>query len=251
MATIAESGKGRARRAVRAGPHGGEAAELTFVLNRAWRITTISPALAARWGLRLSRARKIDWRAEKLLPSGAFAAIDSALAGGEPVKFEWRAILEPGRSMSAEIRPDRDGVEMRLWETGGEVTPPHSTAQDQRTEVAVLDQQGDILGINEAWRTAYPQLEPWTFGVGRRYVDVCRRIIRDADLFRVAPQLAAVIAQGAPSFKFNCEIATHHGLRWRRGRIERIKLLGAPHYLVSHENLAEILRETLKLRPAA
>jgi len=224
---------------------------LTFALNRAWRITTISPALAARWGLRLSRASKIDWRAEKLLPSGAFAAIDSALADGEPVKFEWRAILQPGRRMSAEIRPDRDGVAMRLWETGGEATPSQSMPSEQPTEGSVLDEQGDILGINGAWRTAYPQLEPSTFGVGRRYVDVCRRIIRDADLFRVAPQLAAVIAQGAPSFRFNCEIATHYGLRWRQVRVERIKLLGAPHYLASHEDLAEIVRKTLKLRPAA
>ena len=116
---------------------------------------------------------------------------------------------------------------------------------DSRTEqVAVLDQDGVIIAVNEAWqRFAAENDAPdaAVLAVGLSYLDVCRRNPDDAEgssAMQALDGIHSVLSGAAP--EFSMEYACHSPSQERWFKLRVTPLLGSRRgVVVAHENISQ------------
>ena len=118
--------------------------------------------------------------------------------------------------------------------------------------VAVLDEEGRIIAVNESWRRFAEANEGdlGRVGVGVNYLDVCDASAERgvADAKGVAAGLRAVIAsrQDTFSLEYPCHSSTE--TRWFLIKANRMKGEGPVRVVVAHENVTERKRAAQALR---
>ena len=108
-------------------------------------------------------------------------------------------------------------------------------------QIAVLDEQGEILFVNRTWRdvaraNGVAADYPW---VGQNYLNVCRAATHcgDIDAGTVADGLDDVIARRAETFYHEYPCSTPQEEKWFILRAARAQLGGAFGIVVSHHNI--------------
>lgn len=117
--------------------------------------------------------------------------------------------------------------------------------------IAILDENGVILGVNEAWQRFAVEngYRHDAQGVGVNYLEVC-----DKAVARRSPD-AAIVARGirdimnARLSEFEMEYACHSPLarRWFTVRVSRFFWYGRTRFIVAHQNITELKQAQFEL----
>jgi diguanylate cyclase (GGDEF)-like protein/PAS domain S-box-containing protein len=124
-------------------------------------------------------------------------------------------------------------------------------------ELCVLDQNGIIVAVNQAWKRFYDENSPNpqdypNYGLGINYLEVCDRA-RGRYSEEAAPMAAGIRAvisgeQASFTLEYPCPSPTEQ--RWFRVGVTRFR--GAAHQVVlTHENITERKKTEFELRLAA
>jgi len=120
------------------------------------------------------------------------------------------------------------------------------------SETALLDPEGFILCVNEAWREAGRATDPDNLdgGVGLRCVDVMGGLLSEGGAQAMRVGLQELAAGRCVEFTQVYVVSTPTGLRWRR---QHIAPLPSPWtgFLISHKDITELedARATLRTTP--
>ena len=137
-------------------------------------------------------------------------------------------------ALSNAIAPDRE-MEALL----------RSTLDALSAHIAVLDETGTIISVNEAWR-AFARATGFigdNHGVGMNYLAVCERGSHASeDAARTADALHAIIAGLRSEFRMENPCNSPDGLRWFQLRVTRPQQASTPRIVVAHEDITEVKR---------
>jgi PAS domain S-box-containing protein len=120
----------------------------------------------------------------------------------------------------------------------------HSTVDALSAHVAILDDQGRILAVNQAWHN-FAQAnggDPNILGLGTNYLQVCDQASGEgAEQGRAFATGIRAVIQGETS-SFSLEYPCHSPLekRWFIGKVTRFNGLAPIRVVVEHENVTEI-----------
>ncbi|SFH94499.1 PAS domain-containing protein [Planctomicrobium piriforme] len=121
------------------------------------------------------------------------------------------------------------------------------------SHLAVLDEHGVILAVNEAWKQFAVEngMTDPHYGVGTNYLDQCRNIdeVSDADLSRIVDCILDVISGKTDScdIEYPCHSAVSE--RWFQMRVNRFRGSEPAKVVVAHQNITSRVqseRATLK-----
>jgi signal transduction histidine kinase len=151
------------------------------------------------------------------------------------------------RRNSNTARPTgKTSTRAKAVEPGGEVEALlRSTLDALSAHIAVLDQTGTIVAVNEAWRsfaraTGFVDLGG---GVGMNYVAVCERAADDsADAAKTARALRDIIGGRRSEFRMEYPCESPDGLRWFQLRVTRPGPGRMPRIVVAHEDITDVKR---------
>lgn len=121
--------------------------------------------------------------------------------------------------------------------------------------IAVLDEHGVILGVNEAWRRFARENagETLRFHVGRSYVEVCERAIRhdgDPQTAALLDGLRTVLDGRAPSFALEYPCHGPEEQRWFIVLATRCRYDGHPRVVIAHEDITARKKAEIALSEA-
>ncbi len=117
--------------------------------------------------------------------------------------------------------------------------------------VAILDGDGNILQVNNAWReyarhNSYPDTN---YGVGLNYLTVCERAAQNnsKDAMAVARGIRDVMAREVNEFylEYPCHSPTER--RWYVVRVTRFDWYSTIRLIVAHQNVTELKRVQIEL----
>jgi PAS domain S-box-containing protein len=111
--------------------------------------------------------------------------------------------------------------------------------------VAVLDADGTIVAVNEAWkRFAHSAgMTGSEGGVGMNYLSVCERSAgATPDAARTARALRDIIAGRRAEYRMDYPCEGPDGMRWFQLRVTRPSGARAPRIVVAHEDITEVKR---------
>jgi signal transduction histidine kinase len=117
--------------------------------------------------------------------------------------------------------------------------------------VAVLDGEGVILAVNDAWIqfATFNDFKLENYGVGANYLAFCDGLgTRDASA--AAEGLRALLAGGPGPFRFEYVMPTDQGRIWVKISAVRLGLKGKPFLIVAHEDISTQRRAEASLREA-
>jgi two-component system CheB/CheR fusion protein len=109
--------------------------------------------------------------------------------------------------------------------------------------VALLDHEGRIVYVNEAWRefASANGLDHSASGLGENYLDVCRKAsgVGAAEAPDAAQAIVSLLAGERQQFEveYPCHSATKQ--RWFRARFRRFETNHGPRVAVVHENITQ------------
>ena len=195
---------------------------------------------------------------ERLLLAAAGVGALGLLAGlglaspGARSLGEWRAAASATRPVRR--RPGgafvgdavaRPGAQSRV-EEATELLQGSLDALD--AEVALLDENGRVVAVNEAWRDAAAGRKLLQPGLGELYLELCRKIIPELNGAKVARGLRDLLAGRRRSFAMAYVLTAAEGVRWRRLRINRFQSGHALRLIAVHEDVTEVARAQAALR---
>ncbi len=110
------------------------------------------------------------------------------------------------------------------------------------SHIAVLDEDGVILGVNAAWHRFADQngFDAGAHGVGSNYLDACQPAPSEcADSVNAAAGLRDVLHGRKDEYEleYPCHSPTEN--RWFLLRVTRFNVSGRPRLVVSHENITQ------------
>jgi PAS domain S-box-containing protein len=149
--------------------------------------------------------------------------------------------------------PDRRHIEEPLRES----EPFARSALDSLSaHIAILDESGTIVFVNEAWREfAESNGAVGNVAEGANYLQVCESAVgeQSADAAAFAEGIRSVLSGRRKEFalEYPCHSPTEQ--RWFVGRVTRFPANDPPRVVVAHENITERKRaeEALRLRDRA
>jgi PAS domain-containing protein len=117
------------------------------------------------------------------------------------------------------------------------------------SHICVLDKEGTIISVNEAWRTFAASNPPIRGNIaeGANYFTICEQAEgTDAETAQAFADGIRRVLQGSIN-QFSLEYPCHSNeeQRWFLGRVSRLKGYDKIHAVVSHENITE--REQMRL----
>ncbi|MFN8392470.1 MAG: ATP-binding protein [Bdellovibrionota bacterium] len=118
----------------------------------------------------------------------------------------------------------------------------HSSLDALSAHIAVLDEQGEILAVNQAWQTFADENSTAgvSFGVGANYIEVCEKSSNECvDSELVSAALRDVLEGKTTQFQFEYPCHSPTEQRWFTMRITRFKSSSPVRLVVSHENITE------------
>jgi PAS domain S-box-containing protein len=117
--------------------------------------------------------------------------------------------------------------------------------------IAILDESGDIIGVNASWQTFAEDngFRPSQYGIGLNYLAVC-----DTSSQRNSSE-APIVASGIRDImagkidEFEMEYPCHSPLqrRWFVVRVSRFNWYGKTRYIVAHQNVTELKQVQIEL----
>jgi PAS domain S-box-containing protein len=115
--------------------------------------------------------------------------------------------------------------------------------------VAILDETGQILEVNTAWRqfADVNGFDDTTYGIGMNYLAVCDRAT-DPEARVVASGIREVIADGQEEFYLEYPCHGPQERRWFVVRVTRFEWYGHTRVIVAHQNVTELKRVQLQLQ---
>jgi PAS domain S-box-containing protein len=119
----------------------------------------------------------------------------------------------------------------------------HSTIDALSSPICVLDEQGTILAVNQAWRdfAVSNALGLNNVAEGTDYLEVCDRVVGpDAEQAgAMAAGLRAVLSGERDKFSLSYPCHSPAKQRWFLARVTRFNGPGPPHAVIIHENVTK------------
>jgi PAS domain S-box-containing protein len=227
-----------------------------YTVDRNWRMTSINPQATAWFGPVSMRMLGSDLRPD--LKADLREAISQAFVTGRPVHMERQSTYRPDRWIEFHIYPTPDGAGI-FFRDITERRRAHAEAEEatellqgsldaMSAQIALLDDRGVIVAVNEAWRQAVSEVGLAGRSIGAPYLDFCRCLAPEVDEAKVARGLKALLAERRRSFEMAYVLTTPEGVRWRRLRINRFQHGHALRLIVLHEDVTEVARAQAALR---
>jgi PAS domain S-box-containing protein len=227
-----------------------------YTLDRNWRMTSINPQASAWFGPASMRLLGSDIRPD--LKADLQEAISQAFATGRPVHLERQSTYHSDRWIEFHIYPTAEGASVFF----GDITErrrAHAEIEEatellqgsldaMSAQIALLDETGVIVAVNEAWREAVAEVGLAGQSVGAPYLDFCRCLAPELDEAKVARGLRALLAERRRTFGMAYVLTTPEGVRWRRLRINRFQHGHVLRLIVLHEDVTEVARAQAALR---
>lgn len=239
------------------------AANAIFVTDRAGQIVWANPAFTRTTGYTLKEALGQNPRLMKSghQDAGFYRQLwDTILAGrvwqGELVNrrrdgshYHESATITPVRDAAGVIThfiavkldiTERDRMKEELRQSERFV---RATLDALSAHIAILDEHGVILDVNQAWRDFARQAPQAAQKVceGARYLDVCSRISNPGSglTSEVGAGIQAVIQGETPVFSFEFACPWPDPPRWLVGRVTRFAGSGPARLVVAHEDVTQ------------
>ncbi|MBD2746652.1 PAS domain-containing protein [Microvirga sp. BT688] len=225
-----------------------------FTLDRDYRITDVNAAALRWWKL---KEGSIVGRSYFDIV-GRDPAIDAALAQAIGGRREFRGVLasiyHPGRYIDYRVYPSPEGATI-FFSDVTERHEAHRAALREReflqasldalsAHVAVLDERGVIISVNEAWhRFAHDNgYSSPSHGIGTNYLDVCGAA-RHAGMVeeRIFRGMEALVAGQRTDFQALYPCPSHDRLRWFQLRAALFMAGSDARIVVAHEDITDII----------
>ncbi|MBI5855798.1 MAG: PAS domain S-box protein [Nitrospirae bacterium] len=120
-----------------------------------------------------------------------------------------------------------------------------STLDSLATHVAIVDERGTILAVNQAWRGFAGEngLNDPTFGLGRSYLEVCDTASGawSEEAARVSGAIRAIIRSEHSSAFIDYPCHSPDAKRWFRLSLSRFQTGNDVRVVVSHQNITELV----------
>ncbi len=171
-----------------------------------------------------------------------------------------QALAAPVRSDAGEVIgyvgtdediTDRKHTEQQLRESQRFL---RSTLDALSAHIAILDDAGTIIAVNQAWRTFAENndLRGAAHGLGSNYLQVCEAAAGDcaAEAPAVARGIRDVMAGGCDSFQLEYPCHSSDEQRWFIARVTRFEGPGPVRVVVAHEDISDRKRGEQQLAVA-
>jgi PAS domain S-box-containing protein len=124
-----------------------------------------------------------------------------------------------------------------------------ATVDALQSQVAIVDENGRIIAVNEAWRSFAASNGGGCIGVGDNYLQSCERATSGCDDARLMAEGILSVIRGERShfaMEYPCHSPTER--RWFMMRVTRFPGDGPTRVVISHENITEtrLANEQLK-----
>lgn len=233
----------------------------SFVIDRSWRITGVSPQAAAWVGRSEGELMGRDLRTRVPMAPGLVGAIADALESCRAGALEMPALLHAERWLEFHIYPTADDVVVMFWdvterrraEAAVEATREllQGLSDASSAEMALLGEDGLIVSVNSSFRMLLDPPAQDRKLVGRSYLDICRRLIPGLDHLAHRRGLRELIAGRTQSYTQAYVIESPTGLRWRQIRLSPLHTGTAAHFVAIHEDLSDTARDKAALHSRA
>jgi two-component system, NarL family, sensor kinase len=232
----------------------------SLTIDRAWRVTSISPQAAAWFGVTPSEILGADGRLHLPLNPPVFEALKSSMALRETWHAKAPSVLRPGLWLEIQVLPLETGAAVYFQPVTGERLNQlidGSAGEPQllgagAAEVALLDERGLIVSANATWRSAMAARTPnrRSPGVGASYVEACRQLIPDLDALALRLALNQLAQRKLQTFTHPYTVLTPQGPRLRQMCIYALRIRGAARLIAIHEDLGDVARANAALLKA-
>jgi two-component system, NarL family, sensor kinase len=225
-----------------------------FTLNRDYRITDVNAA-AVRW-----------WRRGGGIPVGCSyfdtvgrdPAVDAALAQAIGDRREFRGVLasiyHPGRYIDYRVYPSAEGATVFFSDVTDRYEVHRAAVREREflqasldalsAHIAILDETGTIVAVNEAWHrfardNGYPTA---THGVGVNYLEICAAARHEGMVEeRIFRGMEALVAGQRSDFQALCPCHSPDRARWFQLRATRFMSGADSRIVVAHEDITDII----------
>jgi PAS domain S-box-containing protein len=193
----------------------------------------VAEALVANYARCVKERRPIRYDEELALPGGRRHWVTTLVPVPEPDGVRIGLIVGTAVDVTAE-RAAQDAAKRdhELLQGTVDALPAH---------LAILDRDGTIIQVNEAWHrfaTENGYSHP-AHGIGLNYIDVCRDS-RTQEGAIVAQRLSALLAGAGRPFRLSYRLDTLHGERSFLLRAARFERAGVVHGVITHEDVTEL-----------
>ncbi|RDI57176.1 PAS domain-containing sensor histidine kinase [Microvirga subterranea] len=232
----------------------GSISDCYFTLDRDYRITDVNAAAVRWWGL---EGRSLAGRSY-FDTVGRDPSIDAALAQAIGEGREFRGVLaslyHPGRFIDYRVYPAPEGAAVFF----SDVTDRHEAHRAALREreflqasldalvahIAILDDQGTILAVNEAWHRFGRDDGSGgsSHSVGTNYLDVCASVRhRGMAEERIFRGMEALVAGKRVDFQALCKYPGPDRPRWFQLRASRFLVGTDTRIVVAREDITDII----------
>jgi two-component system NarL family sensor kinase len=233
--------------------------DCSVTVDRAWRITGLTPCAALCIGENQAQLMAIDCRERLPIPKGLIEAFDASVAA-QALQAKVPAADGPERWMEFQIHPLAAGARIRFWDIARPrrgVTAarpvadwPQGMTGASTAEMALLDADGVIIAVNGAWRQSVEDdhIGGAAHGVGMAYVELCNAAIPDLDSGALVEGVSEVVLGHRAGYAQPYVIAKSNGLWWRQLRIIPFRLEPSPQLIAIHEDITDVSQARAALR---
>jgi PAS domain S-box-containing protein len=127
-----------------------------------------------------------------------------------------------------------------------------STLDALSAQVAILDETGTIIAVNERWRqvSGLSHFHNFSHGVGNNFLEICKKITGESapTAQRCMEMLNGLMAGGNASEPIVYRCDDPSGVFWYQLRMSRFKDRGSLRFVLSYENVTELMEMREELR---
>ena len=120
------------------------------------------------------------------------------------------------------------------------------------SHISILNQDGEIIGVNKAWREFADanNMNDSSYGIGLNYLTICDNAARlnSKEAAKVAQGIRDVMSQTVEEFELEYPCHSSKDKRWFLMHVSRFHWYDAIRYIVSHQNIAELKQLQIKYK---
>ena len=234
--------------------------DCSVTIDRAWRITSLTPQAAAWVGRSAAQLLGADCRERLPVPRALIEAVEASLAAETPLQVELPMPNRPDRWMEFQIHPFAAGASIVFGDSakprrageaqGANLAWSRGALDASASEMALLDGEGVIISVNAAWRYAAEESEVGgtTHFVGRSYLELCKASIPDLDESALGTAISEIIAGHLADYTQPYVVAKQGGLWWRQLRILPFRREPSVQLIAIHEEITDVGQARAALR---
>jgi two-component system, NarL family, sensor kinase len=231
-------------------------------MDGAWRLRTANKNAALWFGRPEEELIGADVRDWFLKGDLRLELVERAIALGEPFRVEWMSVTRVQRWVELHGYPSGDGYGIFFRDVTERRAAQQEVEEARRflqgsldamsAEIALIDHDGVIVAVNEAWRRSIAKMGRQfpRHGVGTTYAEVCAAVSPAFDEMAIARGLreltAGRIRRYSRAFALNGDES--EALRWIQLRITQFEHGGGTYFVATHEDVTEVARAQTALR---